>query len=175
MNIRATFKINVPDYRRAVYFGLIKRNKKAVRIAVCVLLAVFSYTLFILISHAEPVYLILFAAGGYLLWGLIQAARQEREIRAYIKNKDSFLGKPFEVSIDDKHMRVRMPENGVDNTFEIKKLTVVFELSDLFIVYISMKNAFLLPKRALSEEEVILLRKTFASLLGDKFESRQKK
>ena len=172
MDIHAVFRLNISDYRKAAYYGMVQRNRKTMRIAAFVLLAVISYVIFTQISGGQLQYIILFAAGGYLVWMLLQFARQEREIHSYIKSQDSILGKEFEMDFDKKHFRVVMPEKGVDNTFEIGKLAIVFELSELFILYASVKDAFLLPKRALSEAEIRWLRERFSALLGSKFESR---
>lgn len=172
MDVQATFQLAVPDYRKATYYGMVQRNRKAMRIAMFVLLATLSYLLYTVLSGGQVQYLIIFAAGGYLIWILLQFARQERGINAYLKSGNTVLGKEFEISFDKKHMRVRLPEKKVDNTFELKKLAVVFELSELFIIYPNLQDAYLLPKRALSEEDIRQLRERFYNSLGDKFESR---
>lgn len=172
MTIETTFQLILSDYRKAAYYGLVQRNRKAMRIAAFVMLAVLSYTIFMLISGGELLYILIYIAGAYLIWGLFLFAKQEREIRSYLQNKDNVLGKDFEMRFDGKSMRVRLQEKGVDNTFEVRKLAIVFELSELFIIYATQKDAYLLPKRALEEEQVKQLRTMFTTQLGDRFESR---
>lgn len=54
-------------------------------------------------------------------------------------------------------------------------LACVFELNSMFLVYVSSQDVFIVPKRALAEDQVAAVRKNFRARLKDRFSSRFEK
>ena len=82
------------------------------------------------------------------------------------------IGKNHKTTLDAKHLHIQIPECKVNASYPIGKLTCVFELSTLFLIYISTQDVYILPKRALKDEESDFLRENFRTQLGTRFYTR---
>ena len=171
--IEVSYPLTVSDYRRASYYGLALRQYKSLRFFI------------ILVGFAVT------AAMGAALWGdgakiaaalwavcavwlLTLFAGTERDIRRYVKAPDNMLGCDYHVTLESHRIQIRVPERKVNYSVKINDLVAVFELSGLFMIYISAQDAYLLPFRVLTKEQQETLKDVFRRHLGDRFEENKK-
>ena len=170
--IEASFHTELTDFRRASYYGLFLRHRRALQILFLVLGAALLYYIGARINLGTPNPLVFFLAAAYLVWGLLLFAGAEKEIRRYIKSPDSLIGCEYRVLLEDHRIRIEIPEKKVRESFNLHSLHCCFELASMFLIYTTPQNVYLLPKRALEAEEIEALREELVSSLGERFSSR---
>lgn len=170
--IRAEYQVTIGDFRQATYYGLFQRHRRPLQIMFIVLIVGILYAVGATMGLGQPNYLVLFLTVAYLIWGLVLVAGAERSISRYIRSPESFVGCTYIATIESHRIRFQIPERKVDVTKQIGQLSCVFELSHLFLIYVDAQQVYLLPCRALTEEERTALRKNFRERLGDRFGSR---
>lgn len=170
--IRAEYRITMGDFRQATYFGLFQRHRRALQIMFVVLAVGILYAIGGSLGLGSVNYLVLFLAGAYLIWGLLLFAGTERSILRYVRSPDSFVGCGYIATVESHRIRFQIPEKKADVSRQISQLTCVFELSQMFLIYVDGQQVYLLPHRALTEEERSALRETFQERLGERFSSR---
>lgn len=170
--IDVTYQVSLSDFRKAMYYGLFLRNRRPF---IIILIAV-AITLLYLIAHmmhiAQMNYIVYFIGAIHMIWGISLLVGAEKSIRRYLKSPDHFLGALFHVQMDEQNILIRVPERNVNVKYRINELYCVFELSALFMIYISPAEVYLLPKKALNEELRVRLRANFKERLGNQFQSR---
>ena len=82
------------------------------------------------------------------------------------------VGCDYSALLEQHRIRIQIPARRVDVSFAVEKLACVFELSALFLLYVSAQDVYLLPKRALSDGQTDALRENFRARLGERFSSR---
>lgn len=173
--LQTGYQITVSDYRKAAYYGLFLRCRTPFRILFLVLIFALIYAIAAAYGLGTANPLVFFLAAAYLVWGLVMFAGTESSIRAYLKSPNCLLGCDLRVTLDDTRARVDVPPRGVNESYALGRLSCAFELHALFLLYATPRQAYLLPKRALSEEEQIALRATLRRRLGDRFGTRFEK
>lgn len=173
--IDLSYTITVPDFRKATYYGLFLRHRRALRIMFLVLGVSIVYGIAGAMGAGTVNYLVFFLAGAYLIWGLLLFAGAEKGIKHYLAQSGRMLGCRYEVTINDHHIRFRIPEQKSDASVALKKLACAYEISSLFLLYINMQEVYLLPKRALTDEQCSTLRALLRGALGERFASRFEK
>ena len=83
--IEASFQPELTDFRRASYYGLFLRHRRALQILFLVLGAAVPDYIGARVDLGTPNPLVFFLAAAYLVWGLLLFAGAEKEIRRYIK------------------------------------------------------------------------------------------
>ncbi|MBO4838137.1 MAG: YcxB family protein [Lachnospiraceae bacterium] len=172
MPVRAEFKLNLRDYRTAAYYGMAQRNRTGLRLMLVVLGAFIIYVITTMILNVQLIPVAFFVVGGYAVWVIILCAGTETRIRRYIKDPETLLGKDTVITIDRTHVEVEIPEKDIHCKVPVKDLAFVFELTDLYMLYINGQETYLLPKRAVTEAEILQLRQFFQKMLSAKFFSR---
>ena len=170
--IQTRFEIGVPDFRRASYYGLFLRYRKPFLFLFIVLIGALLYAIAAAFGFGTANPLVFFLAAAYAVWGLVMAAGLEKGIRAYIRSPGSLIGCGCEMTLDAKHMRLRIPERNVDVTAAYAKLACAFELHALFMLYTTPRQTYLLPKRALTAEQTADLRAVLKKEMKDRFSTR---
>lgn len=170
--IAVAFQLLVGEYRMASYYGLFLRQRRALRIMFGVLLVAAAYTIGTYAGLGTPNPLVFFLAATYLIWGLLLFAGTEKSIRSYIRRPDSLIGCDYKVFVEDHRLRVEIPARKIREHCNLHNLTCAFELSALFLFYTTPENVYLLPKRALTEEETEALRAELEACLKERFSSR---
>ena len=169
--IEANYQISISDFRKSMYYGLTLRYNKAIKIMLFVLLICIIY----IIAGFSGVWkinsLIPFIGIAYLIWGLLLFANAERSIRNYISDPNCFIGKQYKITLEAKRVHIQIPECKVNTSYSISKLACVFEISDMFLIYITMRDLYILPKRALIDKDAESrdLRENFKVQLGERF------
>lgn len=166
------YQISVSDYRKATFYALFLRHRRALQIMFIVLIGAVIYAAGAMLGLGEVNPLVFFLAGAYLIWGLVLFAGAERSVLQYMKSTDSFLGCRYIASFDRAHFRIRIKEKNIDNTYSIRKLACAFEISSMFLLYTTPQEVFMVPVRALTGEQRSSLRDTLAHDLKDRFASR---
>jgi len=170
--VEIEYQIGVSDFRKASYYGLFLRQRRALLIFFAVLLVSALYAAGAAIGLGKVNLLVFFLAAAYLVWALFLFAGEERQIGAYLRREDNLLGETFRMRMDDKSMRMEIPSRGVSFSRTWERLACAFELSDLFLLYLTPQDVYLLPKRVLRPEEIAALRQTLRLRLGDRFGTR---
>lgn len=172
--IAVEYQVTVRDFRQATYYGTFLRHRKALRIAFAVLMVGVLYLIGSAIGLGTVNPWVLFLAAGYLIWALVFFGGIERGIRAYLRSEGCMVGKTFRMQIDSRQIRVEVPDKGFAFTSPLKQLTCVFEISDLYMIYTSMQDVYLLPARCLAQEQRLQLRAALRKKLGSNFSTRFK-
>jgi len=170
--IKTSYQVTVSDFRRATYFGLFQRHRRALRIMFVVLAVGILYALGGVIGLGQINPLVLFLAGAYLIWGLLLFAGAEKGVRQYIRHPDSLIGCEYQMELESNRIRVEVPQRKISFATQINKLTCVFETSGMFLIYSSLQDVHILPHRALTPQQRAALRSNFRKQLGDNFGSR---
>lgn len=166
------YTVSVSDFRQASYYGLFLRHRRPLQIMFLVLIAAALYGIGASLGLGQANPLVFLLAAAYLCWGLLLFAETERGIRQYLRNPDNFLGCGYVATVESHRIQFEIPERNIKVSRRMGELTCVFELSRLFMIYVSAQDLYLLPCRALTEEQRRALRETFRQRLGDKFASR---
>jgi len=170
--IRAEFEVTVSDFRKASYYGMFLQYRKPLRIMFVVLGVAIIYGVAGYFGMGKINYLVLFLGAAYLIWGLLMFARTERQILQYVKTPGSFIGCRYIVTIDSHKITFEIPDRKISSSTQLNKLACAFELNDLFLIYVSVQQTFILPCRALTESQRQEFRRTLRERLGDNFGSR---
>jgi len=170
--IKTSYQVTVSDFRRATYFGLFQRHRRALRIMFVVLAVGILYALGGVIGLGQINPLVLFLAGAYLIWGLLLFAGAEKGVRQYIRHPDSLIGCEYQMELESNRIRVEVPQRKISFATQINKLTCVFETSRMFLIYSSLQDVHILPHRAITPQQRADLRAVFRKHLGNNFGSR---
>lgn len=170
--IRAEFEVTVSDFRKASYYGMFLQYRKPLRIMFVVLGVAIIYGIAGYMGAGKVNYWVFFLAVAYLIWGLLMFARTERIILQYVKRPDSFVGCRYIVTIDTHKITFEIPERKSQFSTQMSKLTCAFELKDLFLIYVSTQQAYILPCRAMTEQQRQAFRGMLRERLGGNFGTR---
>ena len=96
----------------------------------------------------------------------------EKIILQYVKRPDSFVGCQYIVTIDTHKITFEIPERKINSSTQLSKLACAFELNDLFLIYVSTQQTFILPCRALTETQRQEFRRTLRERLENNFGTR---
>lgn len=171
-SIDISYTVTVSDFRKATYYGLFLRHRRALQIMFLVLGFSILYAIGGAFGLGTVNYLVFFLALAYLIWGLLLFAGAEKGIKHFLASPQTTLGCEYLVSIDEHHLRIRVPAKKGDASFLIKKLACAYELSSMYLLYVSTQEVYLLPKRALTAEQTAALRNLLCRTLGERFASR---
>lgn len=116
--------------------------------------------------------LFLFFILGYLLWGILLFIGAERNIKRYVTSPENMLGKNYEVVFRKEDISFKVFEDETVQTFSLRRLYCVFELSALFLVYVSELKTYIVPKHNTTKENIETIRGNFQKALGNRFCSR---
>jgi len=167
------YKVHPGDFRRASYYALSIRYKTAFRILFVVLTIALGYLFALLSGFIKGNFLIPCVAGAYLIWAVLLFANTERQILRYTKSPDSVLGLDFLCRISSTEIIFEIPDRKIHNVYTLSRLACVYEINSLFSVYLDASQTYLLPHRAMTEEERSRIRSLFQSRLGERFFSRE--
>ena len=171
--IEVSYPLTVNDYRRASYYGLAIRQYKSLRFLI--LLVGFAVTASIgtaMWGDGAKLAAALWAI--LVIWLLTIFAGAERDIRRYVKHPDTMIGCEYQMTLESHRIQIKVPARKVNYSVKINDLAAVFELSGLFMIYISSQDAYLLPFRVLTKEQQETLKDVFRRHLGDRFNENKK-
>ena len=170
--IRAEFRLTVPDLRKASYYGLFLRYRRPFLFLFLIVAGALLYALAAALGFGTANPLVFFLAAAYALWGLVMAAGVEKGIRAVLSAPDCPVGCDCRATLEPKRFRYEIPQRGADASFAYAKLACAFELHALFLLYTTPRDVYLLPKRALTEEQAAALRGALRKEMKDRFSTR---
>ena len=170
--IGTRYQITVSDFRKASYYGLFLRYRRPLLFLAVVIAGALLYALAAALGLGQANPLVFLLAAAYAVWGLILAIGVEKSIGAYLRAPDNLLGCTFEAQMDSRRIRIRIPERNVDVAMAYAKLACAFELHALFMLYITPKEVYLLPKRALKDGQIAALREALKKNLKERFSTR---
>lgn len=167
--IQTNYTITVDDFRHASYYAAALQHRRSLQVLALFLAGGLVYLYGIMAELWQVNYLAAFIIVAYLIWGLIFFAGVELRIRKYVMSPDTLIGCSFTVTLQANQLFLQVPERNIRHSCSINRLTAVFELSKLFLIYISSQELYILPKRALCDEEVDALRSNFTQRIPDRF------
>lgn len=170
--IQTEYTVTVSDFRKASYYALFLRHRRPLQIMFVVLIAAVLYGIGASLGLGQANPLVFFLAAAYLCWGLFLFAGTEKGIRQYIRTPENFLGCTYNATLESHRVQFEIPERKIKASQPIGNLACVFELNQIFMIYVSAQDLYLLPCRALSREQRSALRQTFRQRLGNKFATR---
>ena len=170
--IRLSYTVTVSDFRKASYYGLFLRQRRPLQIMFVVLAGAVLYGIGSAAGFGTANPLVFFLAAAYLAWGLLLFAGTERSVRQYLRTPGNFLGCTYKAVLESHRVQFEIPERNIRVSKTTVDLTCVFELSQLFLIYTSAQDLYILPCRALTEAQRTALRETFRQRLGDRFAGR---
>lgn len=170
--IRVDYTVTVSDFRKASYYGLFLRHRRPLQIMFAVLIGAILYGAgsYWGLGTANP--LVFFLAAAYLCWGLLLFAGTERSIRQYMRAPGNFLGCTYTATLESHRVQIEIPERNIKASQQIGNLACVFELNQIFMIYVTAQDLYILPCRALTKEQRAELRQTFRQRLGNRFATR---
>lgn len=166
------YKINVREYHTAVYFGLTTRYRNMLRIFLVVAAVALLCALGASFGLIPPIMFPAYVFLGYLVWLLFLLARTEHGILKVTKSAQSPLGKTLRLSFGRDNLKVETPQTSDKAVHQLSNLFLVFELSNLFMIYLDPVNTILLPHRTMSPEQRAAVREKFQDNLHDRFQTR---
>lgn len=169
---QTSYTVTVSDFRQASYYGLFLRHRRPLQIMFLVLIAAVLYGVGASLGLGQVNPLVFLLAAAYLCWGLLLFAGAERDIRRYLRNPENFLDCTYRAVVESHRIQFEVPERSVRVSQRLGELTCVFELNRLFMIYVTAQDLYILPCRALTEDQRRALRQTFRQRLGDRFASR---
>lgn len=170
--IQVNYTVTVSDFRKASYYGLFLRRRRPLQILFLVLAGAVLYGIGASLGLGRANPLVFLLAAAYLCWGLLLFAGVERGIRRYLRAPENFLGCAYTAVLESHRVQFEIPERNIKVSRQINSLACVFELSQIFMIYVSAQDLYILPCRALTEEQRSALRQTFRQRLGDRFATR---
>ena len=172
--IETSYQITVADYRQASYYGMGLRQYKSLRVLILMAGAAF---LSLCTSGVwdRGMELGVFLGAACLIWLFTIFGGAELGIRRYIKQKDTMIGCRYDVTLESHRIRFQVPERNVDISIKTGSLAAVFELNRQFLIYTSLQDAYILPFRALTEEQKEDLRSNFRYHLNQRFHENKRK
>lgn len=170
--IQAEYNITVTDFRKASYYGLFLRYRKPFLFLFIVIVGALLYELAAALGFGTANSLVFFLTAAYVVWGFVIAANTEKEIRAYLNSSGCLIGCECRMTLDAKCFRFKIPQKNVDVTYAYKMLACAFELHALFLLYTTPQDVYLLPKRALTTEQNVILRNVLKKELQKRFATR---
>lgn len=167
--LELNFDVTVKDFREATYYGLFMQKRNFFRAAVVVIAACFIYVVLAInkVMTMEPIFF--FLAGAYLVWVLILLAGAERQIRAYVKSPDNLLGVEYTARFASRLVSFEIPARKFKVSGNLADIPAAFELSNIFLVYATREQTFIIPTRCMSKEEIKELRALLSHGIGDRF------
>ena len=109
---------------------------------------------------------------GYLIWLLILLAQVEHGVLKMTKLPENPLNRTLRLTFGRDQFKVETPSNTDKAVHQIANLFFVFELSNLFMIYLDPANTILLPVRVMNGEQRAALREKFRDSLHDRFQTR---
>lgn len=170
--IHANYEITPSDYRKASYYGLFLRQRRPLRFLVVVLILGALYLAMGLLGLATINPLLFLVLTVFLVWGQLLLTGTERGVKNYLKSPDCLVGCPHEADLQEEVFRIRIPSRGIDARINPRELACAFELSTLFLLYVTAKDVYLLPVRSLTETQRGQLRAFLRKTLQDRFGTR---
>ena len=169
--LELNFKVNVKDFREATYYALFMKKRNFFRVAVVVIAACFIYLVLSVnkVLTMEPIFF--FLAGAYLIWVLFILAGAERQIRAYVKSPDNLIGAEYTAKFGQRLVSFEIPSKKFKVSGNISDLPAAFELTNVFLVYATQEQTFIIPTRDLTKGQIKQLRELLRDGIGDRFYS----
>ncbi|MBR2570844.1 MAG: YcxB family protein [Clostridia bacterium] len=173
--IHAEYRITLSDYRMASYYGLFLRHRKALLALFVMLFVAVLYGLASLFGAGTANPLVFLLAAAYAAWGLALCAGTEKTIRAYLRSDGNLIGLDYILDLDETRTTVQVPAKRIRTVFDTGRMACAFELHAMFLLYSTAAEVYILPKRALSDEDALSLRKLLRTRLKDRFSTRFEK
>lgn len=169
--IRITVEIGEQDYRSIMYFNLLYRKKWfPLLLAAAVLLSVVQlvrYAVFdaLTFSTALPSFTMLFLIAAML-------GMTELSIRRFVR-AGGLKNSRRDMVIDENGIGAVADEDETPiEPYAWKNFTNAYELKSVFLMFLNIRQAVIIPKKAFTSEELEFVRELLSEKLGKKFEKR---
>lgn len=170
--MRFFYRVTLADFRSAFYFGATLRKRKPILIALAVIVVNIAYLLLSVLSivpqFSFPLYILL----GYVVCIFLILAKNEHTFLKYIKKEKNIFKQEMALTLSKEGLLTLEVQGEKERiSLPIKQLFMVFETSRLFNIYINEEQTILLPKSALTKQDIIDIRKLFSQKLKERFQA----
>ena len=166
------YQINMREYHTAVYFGFVNRYRTMLQIFLVVAAVALLCTAGGFFGGIPVIRFPSYIFLGYLIWLLILLAQVEHGVLKMTKLPENPLNRTLRLTFGRDQFKVETPSNTDKAVHQIANLFFVFELSNLFMIYLDPANTILLPVRVMNGEQRAALREKFRDSLHDRFQTR---
>lgn len=164
------FKIDVPTFRKALYFNAFARKRAqlgfvAAAWAGAVVLAGLDLFGGAEFSNVVQIcYIVVLLSMPLLIFSCERGWREYRDSGLQERERT--------VSVSEDWMKFRVAGDADSEKVEWHNVSAIFELPDEFIIYRDADQMVVLPKSAIREDDVPVLRRLFISKLGRSYRLR---
>ncbi len=172
LSFETEYTVTTEDFRKASYYGLFLRHRKPLLIMFLAVSGAGIYCLAGALGLGEINIFVPLLAAAYFVWGLLLFAGAEKGIRNYFRREDNLIGCRYRASFEKYRVVFDVEERNIHAVCPFSKLACAYEMSSLFMIYVTTQEVYLVPVRALSPEQRLSLRSSLRSVLKDRFGSR---
>lgn len=104
---------------------------------------------------------------AFMVYSIVMTLLQIRRAERLFRKRKDFIGVEHVVQVTDENIEMQAPEESL--TFTWSDITNVRELSALFLFYTSARRLVYLPKRDMTENQIIELRGLVRNHLAFKY------
>lgn len=166
---------SVGDFRKAMYYALVIRYHRPFQILAIVLGFTVIYAFAGACGLGTPNPMVFCIAGAYLVWALVMACGVERQIQRSLRQTGNPVGADVRLVATTHSLAWSIPSLMVHGDVQMARLSAVFHISGLFLVYLDARSTLLIPERDLSQADIDFLDDAFRNRLGGRFYQRHRR
>lgn len=170
--MKFTYTTDMRDFRAASYYGALLRNRMLFWSLLIFLPLVLVYYIGTVLGLWPTYAVVNYILIAYLVWMMLFFGNVERTMLRYTRSKDSMLGVECRVTMDSERIKVDIESRNIYYSTRIAELAGVFELKDIYLVYLDSAQMFIFPKRSIADTAAF--EKRIQRSLKDRFEKRKK-
>lgn len=167
-SMKISYAVTPSDLRQAANYASTFRNRKGMRFCLIVLLGIAGYGLGAWLSLWKLYPVVLYAAIPFAIWILIVLGNANLRVFRLIRSSD-LVGATYNVEIDGKGFALSIPSKNASAYYEFRKFACAIETGTQFLFCVNSQDMFLIPKRALSEEQIGRISGCCRAALKDRF------
>lgn len=168
-------KIEAKDYRFAIYFNVILRNRfMPIAMVTAGILSIIEIVYCALTGFAKNLNYTLLSAVliigfiGYILY------RTEKTAKKAVKHAEEMMGQERTVIFSEKNVVAEGSEKGDYTSMEWDSLSKAYELKQYFIVFFADPKTIVIPKEYMDYDQIRELTKLLQKKAGKNFINRSK-
>ncbi len=155
--LKTSFVLTPSDLRRAAGYASVFRNRRGMTFCSLMLLGIAVHSVGSLLSLWPPVSLIPYLSIPFFAWILVVLGTANLRVLRLIRTSDA-VNVLYQAEIGSEGILFSIPTQKISTYYELSKLYCAIETHSQFIFYITSQTMFLIPKRALSNDEIEIIR-----------------
>ena len=155
--LKTSFVLTPSDLRRAAGYASVFRNRRGMTFCSLMLLGIAVHSVGSLLSLWPPVSLIPYLSIPFFAWILVVLGTANLRVLRLIRTSDA-VNVLYHAAIDSEGILLSIPDQKSATHYEFSKLSCIMETRTQFLFYITPQDMFLIPKRALSNDEIEIIK-----------------